>query len=188
MLPDPDYQPSAGGPDDAELARMVTEGDTTAEAELCHRVLPRARAWGLKYLRDEAAALDLAQHVSLTLLEALRAGRVAEPDRIGAFLLGVCKRTVLAWRGGARRRAELLERFGPSIDVSAVPDEGTVDRAKLAQCFERLAPRARTLLALAFYADRSAEEIAAELGTTAGNVRVMRHRAIDQLRACVEGT
>src|SRR5262245_51201349 len=86
--------------EDAAVARRVIAGDRAAEAELCIRLVPRVRAWGLKHLRDEPSALDLAQQVSVTLLEALRANRVEEIDRIGAFVMGVCKRTLLGWRSG----------------------------------------------------------------------------------------
>jgi RNA polymerase sigma-70 factor (ECF subfamily) len=58
---------------------------------------------------------------------------------------------------------------------------------RLAGCFDRLAPRARTVLALSFYAESSADEIAAQLGTSSGNVRVLRHRALADLYACMEG-
>jgi DNA-directed RNA polymerase specialized sigma24 family protein len=40
---------------------------------------------------------------------------------------------------------------------------------------------------MTFYDERPAEEIAAALETSAGNVRVLRHRALLALRACVEG-
>jgi DNA-directed RNA polymerase specialized sigma24 family protein len=39
---------------------------------------------------------------------------------------------------------------------------------------------------LTYYADRSATEIAAVLGTTAGAVRVGRHRALASIRDCIE--
>ena len=40
-------------------------------------------------------------------------GRVEHIDRVGAFVMGVCKRTLLAWRSGEGRRSDLFERFGP---------------------------------------------------------------------------
>jgi RNA polymerase sigma-70 factor, ECF subfamily len=39
---------------------------------------------------------------------------------------------------------------------------------------------------LTFFADEPADGIARALGTTAGNVRVVRHRALGALRACLE--
>jgi len=172
--------------DDAALARRVTAGDRDAETELCRRLLPRVRAWGLKHLRDETAALDLGQHVMIAVLEALRAGRVVEVDRLGAYVLGTCKHVLAAARRGERRRADLLDRFGSALgDVARQPEP--IDRARLAGCFDKLPPRARAVLALAFFAERSTDEIARELGVSAGNVRVLRHRALAQLHACMEG-
>jgi RNA polymerase sigma-70 factor (ECF subfamily) len=173
--------------EDAALARRVMEGDAAAESQLCRRLLPRVHAWGMRHVGDEAAALDLGQQVLVVVLEALRDRRVVEIDRLGAFVFGVCKRSLLALRSGERRRAELLERFGLS---SAAVDEiaqTALDRRRLTACFDRLAPRARTVLALSFFAERSADEIAGELGTSSGNVRVLRHRALEQLRGCMEG-
>jgi len=38
-----------------------------------------------------------------------------------------------------------------------------------------------------FYEDKPADEVAAALGLTAGNVRVIRHRGLERLRDCVTG-
>jgi DNA-directed RNA polymerase specialized sigma24 family protein len=38
---------------------------------------------------------------------------------------------------------------------------------------------------LTFYAERSAREVAEEMTITEGHVRVIRHRAIARLRACM---
>jgi RNA polymerase sigma factor (sigma-70 family) len=43
----------------------------------------------------------------------------------------------------------------------------------------------RTIVLLTFYGDRSSREIAQMLGIGEGNVRVIRSRAIDRLRACL---
>jgi RNA polymerase sigma-70 factor (ECF subfamily) len=40
---------------------------------------------------------------------------------------------------------------------------------------------------MTFYAERRTVEIAAQLGLSAGNVRVIRHRALEQLRECMGG-
>ena len=42
------------------------------------------------------------------------------------------------------------------------------------------------MLVLTFYDDRSADAVAAELGLSAGNVRVIRHRGLERLRGCME--
>jgi RNA polymerase sigma-70 factor (ECF subfamily) len=175
---------------DAALALRVAAGEgREVEAELCRRFAPRARLFGLRHLRSEAAAVDLAQAVLLRVLEALRAGRLREPERLGAFVLSACRQGVVDAVRAERRRAAARERFAPELapapaELPYVAGLG-LDLERLRGCVERLAARARTVVALSFYAERSGEEVAEELGTTPGNVRVIRHRALAQLQACM---
>jgi RNA polymerase sigma-70 factor, ECF subfamily len=68
---------------DAELVRQIGAGnDREAEAELFRRMAPRIRLYGLRHLRSEHAADDLTQQVLITTLEALRAGRLREPEKL----------------------------------------------------------------------------------------------------------
>ncbi len=158
------------------------------EAALCRELVPRVRAWAFRRTRDLALAADIAQEVSVIVVESLRAGRIEDPSRIAAFALGAAKNVLVAQQRGERRRAALLDRFGPSLADVATIEEHKVDREKVVACFAKLAPRAQTVLLLTFHAERSAEEIASELGVAAGNVRVLRHRALAQLHACMGGT
>ena len=66
---------------DAELVRQIGSG-RDREAELFRRMAPRIRLYGLRYLRDENASDDLTQQVLMTAIEALRAGRLREPEKL----------------------------------------------------------------------------------------------------------
>ena len=57
----------------------------------------------------------------------------------------------------------------------------------MADCLRRLAERERSVIVLSFYEERTAADVASMLGTTAGNVRVIRHRGLARLRSCVDG-
>ena len=171
--------------EDAELAAAVTRGDAGAEAELYRRLAPRVRLYGLRHLRDRHAAADLVQQVLVTTLERLRAGEVREPARLASFVLGMCRMTVLEMRRGAARRAELLERFSDLDAVQEAAEPRVLEEARLAECLERLAERERSVVVLSFYGDKSAEEAGRELALAPGNVRVIRHRALGKLRACM---
>lgn len=172
--------------EDAALARRIAiDRDSPAEALLCGRLFPRIRAYGLRHLADKAAASDLAQHVLVVVLEALRAGRVDEPERLAAFVMGTCRNTVLDWRKGERRRMALLEHFGSSLGSVVETEVAALDREKLVQCLERLTPRERTIMTLAYFGDRDADEIASDLAMSTGNVRVARHRALKHLHECL---
>lgn len=175
------------GLEDAELARRIAAAgdktDAAAETELYRRLAPRVRLYGLRHLRDPHAARDLAQQVLLMTLERLRAGRLRDPEKIASYVLGMCRMTVLEIRRGTLRREQLLEAFGGTESFEA--PEPMLDQARLTKCLEALAERERTVVALSFFADKDGDEVAKDLGISAGNVRVIRHRALGKLRECM---
>lgn len=157
------------------------------EAELCRRFAPRIRLYGLKHLRDEDRARDLVQQVLVAVIEAARAGRIEEPEHLDRFVLGVCRNLALRVHRTDRRTPELVEP--EQLDVAAyLPAMEALDVEALLHCLGGLDQRARTVLQLSFYRDKSADEIAGVLSTSAGNVRVLRHRAVAQLRDCMEAS
>ncbi|HEX9241340.1 MAG TPA: sigma-70 family RNA polymerase sigma factor [Anaeromyxobacter sp.] len=179
--------PPARNLPDGRLAARVAAGagaDRDAEREICRRFAPRIRLYGLRHLREESAAADLVQDVLLTVLERLRADALREPDRLASFVLGACRLTASQRRRGTARREALFARFGPDL-VAGEPERPRLDVERLDRCLDGLPPRERAVLQLTFYADRLGAEIAAELELTPGNVRVVRHRALAHLRACM---
>ena len=176
--------------DDGVLARAVSgasgEDASDAEAELYRRFAPRVRLFGLKHLSDRAAADDLAQQVMLVVITRLRTGEVREPDQIGSFILGTSRMMVTAKKRGERRRAAIFARFDSHEEAIAPATDLALDSTRIAPCLAALRERERTILLLTYYADKSAPEIAAAIGTTAGAVRVGRHRALASMRECIE--
>lgn len=173
---------------DAEVVRRIGSGhDRDAESELFRRMAPRVRLYGLRHLRDGHAADDLTQQVLITTLEALRAGRLREPDKLASFILGTCRMTVLDLRRGAQRRERLLAEFGADLQVPTQPFLPHLDHEHLARCVQTLKERERTVVVMTFYDERTGSDVASFLGISEANVRVIRHRAIHQLRACMGG-
>jgi RNA polymerase sigma-70 factor (ECF subfamily) len=185
--PVPTHPESATDESDADLAGRVQDGDRAAEAELFRRLAPRVRLYGLRHLRDSAAADDLVQDVMLLTFDSLRAGKVRERERLASFVLGTCRRVVIDIRRGAARRDRLLEHFGPGLAPAAAASDAAapLDLERLGHCLQRLAERERAVVVLSFYSERGSDEIAAELGLSPGNVRVVRHRALTRLRDCM---
>ncbi len=175
--------------DDAALARRIVARapgrDAAAEAEFCRRFGPRIRLYGLKHLRSEAAAADLMQDVLVMVLEKLREGAVREPERLASFVLGTARQTVIDGRRSGRRRARILEAFPVDLVPAAEEDAELVDSERLKLCLAALPERERAVLLMTFYDDQPAAAVAAELKLSAGNVRVIRHRGLDRLRACM---
>jgi RNA polymerase sigma-70 factor (ECF subfamily) len=176
--------------DDGALARRIAAArgapDTAAESELYRRLAPRVRLYGLRHLRDRAAAADLVQQVLLMTLERLRAGEVREPERIASFVLGACRMTVMEMRRGQRRREEILALHADKDEAFEAPEPLALDPDRLAACLEALSERERSVVVMSFFADKAADEVGTELALSAGNVRVIRHRAIGRLRQCME--
>jgi RNA polymerase sigma-70 factor, ECF subfamily len=176
--------------DDVALARRiigcVPERDTAAEAEICRRLGPRIRLYGLKHLRNEAAAADLMQDVLMMLLQKLRDGAVREPERVASFVLGAARQTVIDWRRSGRRRVRILEAFPVDLVPEHEEPAEPLDTRRLGGCLAALPERERAVLVMTFYDDRSADAVADELGLSAGNVRVIRHRGLERLRGCME--
>jgi RNA polymerase sigma-70 factor, ECF subfamily len=172
---------------DADLARRIAEGDREAEAEMCRRMGPRIRLYGLRHLRSAAAADDLVQQVLLKILEALRTARLREAERLVQFVLGTCRMTVLDLRRNSRRREELLARFGGDL-VPDPPPMPSLDDSQLVRCVQALKERERSVVVMTFYDEQTAAETAGFLGISEANVRVIRHRAIQQLRTCMGAT
>jgi len=145
---------------------------------------PRIRLYGLRHLRSGAAADDLVQQVLLKTIEALRAGRLRESDKLAPFVLGTCRMTVLDVRRAVRRQEGLLEEFGDVL-VPDPPPMPSLDGPQLARCVQGLGERERSVVVMTFYDEQTAAETAAFLGISEGNVRVIRHRALHQLRQCM---
>ena len=171
---------------DAELARRIGTGtDPQAEAELFRRMAPRIRLYGLRHLRDASAAEDLTQEVLITTLEALRAGRLCEPEKLTSFVLGTCRMMVLDLRRGSQRKERLLQQFGPDLRAPVQASALHLDHEQLTRCVQNLKERERTVVVMTFYDERTGADVASFLGLSEANVRVIRHRAVHQLRKCM---
>jgi len=168
------------------VARATPDTDEKAEEELCRRFAPRVRLYGLRHLGDEAAAADLMQQVMLMVLERLRAGALRDPECLASFVFGICTTVVRDQRRGHARRERLLKTYGEALTPleAAQPD---LDHSRLVRCLESLPERERTVVLLTFYDDMPAKVLARELDLTPANIRVIRHRGLEHLRACVMG-
>jgi len=156
-----------------------------AEAELCQIMGPRIRRYGLRHLRDHHAAEDLTQQVLVTTLQALRAGRLRESDKIESFILGTCRMMVLDLRRTGHRRKQLLERFGTETLYPTPAPALKLDQHTLADCVRSLRERERAVVLMSFYDEQTGVDLANFLNTSEANVRVIRHRAIRLLRDCM---
>jgi RNA polymerase sigma-70 factor (ECF subfamily) len=161
--------------------------DSEAERALCRKYAGRIRGYGLRHLRDQAAAEDLVQHVLLIVLRAVREGRAGDPARLDGYVLVTCRNSVMDMRRSDSRQRRLAARAGAGQPEAFEPEWTRVDARKLERCLRALESRDRAIVLATFLEDRDADDIGRAMQLTPGNVRVIRHRAVARLQACVEG-
>jgi len=182
----------AGQPaEEVTLARQIAAAAphpaNEAEAQLYRCLAPRVRLYGRKHLRDDHAAADLVQQVLLMTILKIRAGELREPERVISFVFGICRMVTMDLRRGHLRRERLLAQYADDLPIPDASVAPRLDEERLTRCLDRLPERERSVVVMTFYEDKQADEVAGLLSLTAGNVRVIRHRALNRLRDCVTG-
>ena len=173
---------------DAELARAIAGAGSDAgraEAAFVERFAGRIRLYGLRHLRDRAMVDDLVQHVLVQVLEALRAGRLEDPERLAAFVLGTCRNATWDTHRAEARKRSLEDALGTVSPLFEAAADARIPISKLFECLARLPERESRVVRMTFFEDCPADEVGARLGLTAGNVRVIKHRALGLLCGCV---
>jgi RNA polymerase sigma-70 factor, ECF subfamily len=173
-------------PTDAELARSIaTGGAADAEALLCRRFVPRVELYGLKHLKSQAAAEDLAQQVMLKVIEALRARRVADVENLSSFIFGTCRHVSWDMQRSLGRERKIEQATAQLTTHVDPPLHSERDVLRLFHCLGALPEREAMVLRMSFMEDRAAEEIGRRLELSAGNVRVIRCRALAKVATCM---
>ncbi len=170
------------------LARKIEQGDREAEAELARQFYVRVRPMASVQLRWSDAAVDIAQETIVQALEALRAGRLREPEKLPAFVLGIARNLINNHKRKEAQSRGVRER-PPARPVDADPaltrldeQQRTLVRAALA----RLSPVDRRILRLTLVEDRTPREIAPLVGLTPEVVRTRKSRAVKALADEIE--
>ena len=167
------------------LVRRVEQGDRKAEAELADRFYPKVRAMALARLHGAPAAMDITQETILGVLEALRAGRLRETDRLPAFVLSTARNLI---NGHQRKQAHSREvlQDPPREPAQSEPSPFEIeDRQRLAlvgEALDQLRPLDRRILLLTLVDGLKSREIGPIVGLTPEAVRTRRARAVRAIR------
>jgi RNA polymerase sigma factor (sigma-70 family) len=172
--------PVDGGTSWPDLAGRIQQGNPEAESELArqfhHRVLMAASV----RLHGSDAAADIAQETILAVLEALRRGRVREPDRLPAFVLGIVRNLINNHcRKQSRNRELQIDQLREP--AGAEPREvglGEERRAQVRRALKHLNPLDRRILLLTLVDGMPPRVIAPIVGLTPELVRTRKSRAV----------
>lgn len=161
----------------------VTAPSLPSDVELCEHFLPLLCALGRRRLGDDGTAEELAQDVMVVVLRARRDGTLPA-DHVGPYVLTVARNLIREGYRRAKRERSLPVKLAPLTDVTPPPADE--DGEHLRRCLAKLTARAREVLERAVVLDETGPEIAEAMKLTEGNVRVIRHRALAEVRACLE--
>lgn len=155
------------------------------ETTLCRRYAPAVRTFWRRRLRG-AEVDELCQETMVRFVQALRRGAISDPERVGGFVLGICRNLAREGARVAERRAELMTEFSDAL--ASLQDQPELARYQLAQledCLSQITQRSRDVIRYAYVDGHSAAEIGERLAMTESNVRVVRHRTLEALRTCM---
>lgn len=168
---------------DASLVSAARQGDASAFGELYERYRDAIYRYCLARTASAHDAEDLASDVFVKALRSL--DRYEERGLpFVAFLYRIARNAAIDRARAARRwlPVEELPRDLPSgQDVEAAAISGT-ERAILLAALSRLKAEHREVIVLRFIEGRPGPEVAQMMGRSEGAVRILQHRAMEQLR------
>ena len=167
-----------------EVLSAAREGDVPALGEMYRAFQPSL----VRYLRANApdAADDLASETWIDVAGGLRRFDGGEHGLFRRWLVtsrtGGCSTSAARCRGGApirrRRWRWSATTRRPDTQAEAL---GRIDSETALRRVGKLPPEQAEIVLLPVVAGLSADDVAAILGKTPGNVRVIQHRALTQL-------
>jgi RNA polymerase sigma-70 factor (ECF subfamily) len=174
------------------LGQRIAAGDRSAEEEFAQQFSRRAFLLMLARTRDPDLSRDLAQDALIAALRELRAGRLRDPEKLPAFVLGVA-RHVLSSHFRAERRQPKAAPFDEAIDGAlarslaaaiAAPDAEISEQRQVArQALQVLDEEDRDILRLSLIEEWSAQRIGERIHLAGDAVRARKSRALRKVAA-----
>ena len=175
------------GPDDAELVRAFTSGETWAARAIWRRYAPMVFRLLERALGPDGEAEDLTQDVFLSTFEKLPALRDSEALR--SFIYSVALRT-LKWEL-RRRRVRRVLHLSDSGQLPDFPVRGSDSEARQLLAYfyallEKVDVNDRTAFVLRYMEGLKLEEIAERMGVSLATAKRWVARASRDVSALVE--
>lgn len=131
----------------------------------------------------QETAEDLTEEVFLKAFRSL-GGLKGGPEKLRGWLYAIARNTVIDHYRKSNETVSLdtLEQL-PSYETSVVNlMEASADTAALLKTLQQLSPDQQSILKLRFFEDFSISEIATLLNKSEGNIRIIQHRGLQQLK------
>ena len=171
-------RPRSQATSDEALMGRIAQGDRLAMEVLYARHHVRVFRFTLRLIGDESLAEDLATEVFLDVWR--HADRFEGRSAVSTWVLGIARFKALSAR--RRRAVELLDEEiaktieDPADDPAIVLEKNDTSMV-IRNCLKRLAPHHREIIDLAYYHEKSLEEVAAIVGVPKNTVKTRMLRA-----------
>jgi len=172
-----------------DLALRLQAGDAASENELARLFYPHLLAMAASRLNDRETAREIAQEAILAVLSALRMGRLREPEKLPAFVVGTGRNLINSYlRQRVQRPEPILLGFEEAAIPSPDPDasESSLEKGErrdvVFDAIQGLKPVDRRILYLTLAEGLKPQEIALELGLKPENIRLRKSRALKRVR------
>ena len=176
---------------DGEMVRRAVAGDAAAYGQLARRWAARVLAVCHARTRDRHAAEDLAQEALLRGMRSLPA--LADPEKFGAWVVGIAVRTCLDWLKSPKRGEVSFDALATDRGADLPADDSDRRAAgerreraeRLTREVERLPQPYREVLMLYYYQPDGCtyRELAELLGVSAATVNARLTKARQMLRS-----
>jgi len=132
-------------------------------------------------LSSAQAIEDVRQETFTRVFAALQAGKIRQPDRLGAFVNSMCNNVLLEHYRGSSRDSSLDEDEEQDFPAPSVDVLGAIATKQMAQkirdILEEMPERDRRLLREVFLEERDKDEVCRDFGVDRDYLRVLLHRA-----------
>ncbi len=167
---------------DADLLDRLRAGDDTAYDALYREHAPAVRRFALSVRRPGIDVDDVVAEVFLRVLRAVRAGH-GPRDYVRTYLLTAVRRVLTEWLAARRDEPMRADQLGERAGYHGDHQVQEAERELLAQAFDMLPDRWRTVLWRTEVEGHRPASIADEFGLTPNATAVLAHRARRGLRA-----
>jgi RNA polymerase sigma-70 factor (ECF subfamily) len=172
--------------EECPLAERIRGGDVGAEETLVDKYQRPVYAIAVARIRDRETARDLAQEILLMVLEALRAGKLRDVDRLSAFVHATARNRINTHITNLHReqnRSPILD--APPVVTPEERFEQSQRGALVRRAIARLNPADQKILLLTLVDGLKPREIAARLDISQERLRKRKSRALERVKQAV---
>lgn len=166
----------------AALVTRISAGEREAEEELVRTYGRRVNAIATARTRDPEIARDLTQDVLLAVIQAARASKIREPDKIEAFIQGTAKNVINSYFRTRKRLSEVsLETMNPYACDAVLESEAAERRRLVRQELSRCSVLDQRILLLSLVDGLSLAEVGRAVSISHDAVRARKSRLIKKM-------